>query len=40
MSIVFGLYQIRPLTAVLMNTPTSLPLTVPSSTSGAAVSDV
>src|SRR5450759_765159 len=39
-SIVFGSYQIRPLTDVLMKTPISLPLTVPRSTSGAAVSDL
>src|SRR5690242_1655140 len=37
---VFGSNQIRPLTAVLMNTPTCLPLTLPSSTNGAAVSEV
>src|SRR5664279_2931938 len=35
-----GSYQIRPVMAVLMNTPIILPLTVPRSTSGAAVSDL
>src|SRR5664279_2807765 len=35
-----GSYQIRPLIEVLMKTPTILPLTVPRSTSGAAVSDL
>ncbi len=35
-----GSYQMRPLTAVLMNTPIDLPLTWPSWTSAGAVSDV